>query len=53
VRTPLLVQRWTARREWREGRVIFETLGTVENWVRRAEDAVTFHEKAACGDEWN
>jgi hypothetical protein len=33
--------RWTARREWREGRVISETLTTVENRVRGAEDPVT------------
>ena len=33
--------RWTARREWREGRVICETLATVENRVRGAEDPVT------------
>ena len=33
--------RWTARRDWREGRVISETLTTVENRVRGAEDPVT------------
>jgi len=33
--------RWTARREWREGRVISETLATVENRVRGGEHPVT------------
>ena len=45
--------RWTARREWREGRVIFETLATVENRVRGAEDPVTLSQEAASADEWN
>jgi hypothetical protein len=34
---------WTARREWREGRVISETLAAVENRVRGPDDPVTFH----------
>jgi hypothetical protein len=37
--------RWTARREWREGRVISETLATVENRVCGAEDPVILSRK--------
>ena len=32
--------RWTAEREWREGRVISDTPTTVENRVRGAEDQI-------------
>ena len=32
--------RWTARRQWREGRVISETLATIEDRVRGAEDQI-------------
>jgi hypothetical protein len=39
--------RWTARREWREGRVISETLATVENRVRGAEDPVTLSRESS------
>ena len=38
--------RWTARREWREGRVISETLATVENRVRGAEAPLTLSQES-------